>query len=160
MANKRRYVKLMTNPFNLPIHILKDIQAAINNTHKQGGIAVVNHLPWSLNSGGSDPHVLEKHPTLEQLKSWGIDAVEVVNGGTFDYSSMRWAQENGLGIVAGADVHDYYWFANFIFLSFFLLISDRAFGWTTLRVSNFSEEGVLEELRAKRTSIIYNAIQV
>lgn len=40
-------------------------------------------------------------PTLQELFEWGVDYVEVVNQGTFDYQSYRFAIENGMGIVSG-----------------------------------------------------------
>jgi len=114
----------------------EELQQVINQTHQLGGIASINHIPWSY------PRLYDI-PTLEQLFSWGLDYVEVVNQGTFDYQSYRYAIENGMGVITGTDMHRPDGGVN---------------GWTTLIPSNFSEEAIFEALKSKQTSFLYNAI--
>jgi len=114
-----------------------ELKRAINETHRQGGIVTANHFPWSYAR-------LKDIPTLEQLFEWGIDFVEVVNGNTFDLQSYRGAKDHGLVIITGSDMHHPDMPVN---------------GWTTLKPKNFSEEAIFEELVARRTSVIYSAIQ-
>jgi len=116
-----------------------ELRAVINQTHMQGGIVVINHQPWSFN-GQSMVDI----PTLEQLQDWGLDYVEAVNGITFDYQGYRYALDHGMGVVTGTDMHSPNVGVN---------------GWTVMIPANFSEQSILDELKAiNRTSIIYDAI--
>jgi len=115
----------------------EQFQQVINLTHAEGGFVSVNHIPWSLNAP------LEDIPTVEQLYSWGVDYIEVVNQNTFDYQDFRFATAHGMGAITGTDMHH----------------PERGVNaWTTLIPANFSEEAIFEELKARRTSFIYNAI--
>jgi hypothetical protein len=75
----------------------EEIQRVINKTHELGGLAVVNHIPWST----ANENRLIDHPSLEQLIDWGIDYVEIVNEEYFDYQSYWVAKERGIGIISG-----------------------------------------------------------
>ncbi len=111
----------------------QQIQDAIDAAHAQWGIVVVNHIPW----------MRERSPTfltLDQLAAWNIDYIEVLNGGEFDLQSYEYCQSHGIGIIAGTDVHN----------------PGKIYGWTTLNVTEFTEEAILGELLARRTGIIYN----
>ncbi len=109
------------------------IQDAINAAHAQWGIVVVNHVPWMKNRSPT-------FPSLDQLVAWGVDYIEVLNGGDFDLQSFEFCKNNGLGIISGTDVHD----------------PGNIYGWTTLNVTEFTEEAILDELLARRTDVIYN----
>ena len=101
-------------------------------------MVTVNHIPWSLNGG-----TLPDHPTIEQLFSWGVDYVEVVQQNRFDWVDWQFAIQHGMGAITGTDMH----------------YPDRGVnGWTTLIPANFTEEAIMDELRARRTSFIYNGI--
>eukprot|EP01114_Cavostelium_apophysatum_P000824 TRINITY_DN10726_c0_g1_i1.p1 TRINITY_DN10726_c0_g1~~TRINITY_DN10726_c0_g1_i1.p1 ORF type:complete len:404 (-),score=91.11 TRINITY_DN10726_c0_g1_i1:2-1213(-) len=112
----------------------EEIKEVINMTHSFGGLCSVNHIPWSA-------HALHEQWTIQQLFDWGVDFVEIVNGGTFDYQSYNFALQNGMGVITGTDMHT----------------PGAVYGWTTL-LSNFTEEAIFEALVAKQTSIIYSAI--
>jgi len=114
----------------------EQLQEAINMTHAMGGLVSVNHIPWSYFS-------LSEQVPLQTLFSWGVDFVEVVNQGTFDYQSYIYANTVGMGIISGTDMHT---------------PSSGVNGWTTLILDDFSEEAIFEALKQKKTSIIYNAI--
>jgi len=118
-------------PSNIPTD--QEIQDAINAAHTQGGIVVVNHVPWMKERSPT-------FPSLDQLVAWGIDYIEVLNGDEFDLQSFEYCQNHGIGIITGTDVHN----------------PGKIYGWTTLNVSQFTEEAILSELLARRTGIIYN----
>ncbi len=109
------------------------IQDAIDAAHAQWGIVVVNHIPWMK---GRSP----TFPTLDQLVTWGVDYIEVINGRAFDLQSYEYCKNHGLGVISGTDMHR----PGFIY------------GWTTLNVTEFTEEAILGELLARQTGIIYN----
>eukprot|EP01112_Ceratiomyxa_fruticulosa_P009680 TRINITY_DN2537_c0_g1_i1.p1 TRINITY_DN2537_c0_g1~~TRINITY_DN2537_c0_g1_i1.p1 ORF type:complete len:423 (-),score=73.51 TRINITY_DN2537_c0_g1_i1:161-1429(-) len=75
-----------------------DIKNAISNVHKQGGIVIYNHIPWSYWAGLDQP-------TKEQLVDWGIDYFDITTESILDLQTLFWAQENGIGIIAGNDEH-------------------------------------------------------
>ncbi len=110
-----------------------EIQAAITAAHTQGGIVVVNHIPW----------IMERSPTFptkDQLLAWGVDYLEVLNGGDFDLQSYEYCKNHSLGVISGTDMHN----------------PGTVYGWTTLNVTKFTEEAILGELLARRTGILYN----
>ncbi len=109
------------------------IQDAINAAHAQGGIVTVNHIPWIMDRSPT-------FPTKDQLLAWGVDYIEVLNGGDFDLQSYEYCQSHGIGIISGTDMHN----------------PGKIYGWTTLNVTDFTEEAILGELLARRTGIIYN----
>ncbi len=109
------------------------IQDAIDAAHAQGGIVVVDHVPWMKERTSS-------FPTLDELVAWGVDYIEVLNGGDFDLESYEYCKDHALGIISGTDMHS----------------PGKVYGWTTLNVTEFTEEAILGELLARRTGIIYN----
>jgi hypothetical protein len=114
------------------------------------GLVTVNHIPWSLNGG-----TLPDHPTMDQLFSWGVDYVEVVEQNRFDWVNWQFAIQHGMGAIAGISLH----FLITLCKGTDMHYPDRGVnGWTTLIPANFSEEAIMEELKAKRTSFIFNAI--
>ena len=111
-----------------------EIKAAINNTHNQGGIVVVNHIPWSL------PRMPD-HPTRAQLLDWGVDYIEIVNGDEYDFDSEPWCNDtNGFGMITGTDMHD----------------PQDVSCWTLLNADNLTAEGIMKELHNRNTTIIYD----
>ncbi len=112
----------------------EEIQAAINNTHAQGGVVVVNHIPWSLER-------TPEHPTRAELLSWGVDYIEIVNENIYDYNSDSWCNDTGgFGKITGTDMHK----------------PMNAHAWTLLKTANFTAEGIMEQLVIKNTSIIFD----
>nr|MDO8112228.1 hypothetical protein [Candidatus Sigynarchaeota archaeon] len=110
------------------------IQSVINFTHDQGGLVVLNHLPWSgINSTFRD-----------QLISWGVDYIEVVNENVLDNESWAYCnsttEPNKIGVITGTDVHS----------------PTAVHSWTTIWTPEFSEDAIMAQLHAKNTSFIYN----
>jgi hypothetical protein len=124
-----------------------DIINAINYAHDQGGVVVCNHIPWSL----YEFH-MKTHPSREILLDWGIDYIEIVNDdclpeNVYDKESYDFClKHNGkIGMITGTDMHnpdD--------------LASGGVHGWTLLNLKEITEEALMEELRKKKTKIIYS----
>lgn len=84
-----------------------DLEFVIARTHEQGGVVVVNHLPWSMSlEWGRDVPTLQRHPTREQLTEWGVDSFESVSEGVLDLATTRWVHKNGMPYVTATDLHD------------------------------------------------------
>ena len=112
-----------------------EIQNFIQATHDLGGVVTVNHIPWSQD-------YTTNHPTRQQLFDWGIDFIEIVNGNTYDNDSYYFCLDNGLGMITGTDMHE----------------PEAVYCWTTLNVTEFTEEAIFAEIKARRTSFIFNGI--
>ena len=124
-----------------------DIIKAINHAHEQGGIVVCNHIPWSLYEFN-----MKTHPTREALLDWGIDYIEIINDdclpeNVYDQESYEFClQHNGrIGMITGTDMH-----------SPDGLASGGVHGWTCLNLKEYTEEALMEELRKRRTHILYS----
>ncbi|NHJ33095.1 MAG: PHP domain-containing protein [Asgard group archaeon] len=125
--------ELVPVPFGSPSDA--EIQAAIDATHDQGGVVVVDHIPWSL------PRMPD-HPTRAQLLDWGVDYIEMVNEWMYDTDSESWCNDTGgFGEITGTDMHH----------------PMNVWGWTLMNAQNFTTEGVMEQLLAKNTTIIYDS---
>ncbi|RIA89735.1 polymerase/histidinol phosphatase-like protein [Glomus cerebriforme] len=119
---------------------LKEI---IDHVHNLGGLVSVNHIPWSNRTEwGYQVGTLPDHPSREKLRDMGVDGFEVVNEDIFDWQTYLFAQQNNMLMLTGSDVH---------------LPSRGAYAWTVLNVPNITYEGIMTELRAKRTSFLYDA---
>ncbi len=118
-----------------------EIQEAISEVHRQNGTVTVNHLPFTENIAG------DKMPSRDQLMSWGVDFLEVVNEQYFDVESYNFylANNESIGIITGTDFHSPH-----------PDDGGRVHAWTTLNVENFSKEAVMNELRDHNTSFIVN----
>lgn len=119
----------------------RDIQGIITETHRYGGIVIVNHYPRSERSFGSGL------PTRDQLFAWGVDYFEVVNDDNYgrseyDELSYGFSREHSLGTITGTDMHD--------------PTEMRVHGWTILDPSAFTEEAIFSELKGRNTKIIYD----
>ncbi|MCE7740326.1 MAG: PHP domain-containing protein [Candidatus Heimdallarchaeota archaeon] len=112
-----------------------EIQEIIINTHNLGGIIQINHIPWSMD-------YCRNHPTSEQFRDWGIDYIEIINYDTFDNESYYFCLDNGLGMITGTDMHR----------------PEPVYSYTTLNASEFSEQAIFDELKAKRTGFLFNGI--
>jgi predicted metal-dependent phosphoesterase TrpH len=120
---------------------------AINKVHDQGGIVVCNHIPWSIYE-----EKYKNHPTRENLLDWGVDYIEIVNDDSkpenvFDKESYNFCikHKGKIGMITGTDMH-----------SPDTLASGGVHGWTLMNIKEFTEEALMEELRRKRTDIIYS----
>ncbi|KAG0338117.1 hypothetical protein BG004_007347 [Podila humilis] len=120
-----------------------DIRATIKRVHELGGLAIINHIPWSNNTEyGYQLPRMQNHPSREQLVEMGIDGFEIVNGDTLDTISLKFAQDNNLILMAGADVH---------------YPDTGAFSWTTINTNgNRSMENIMTQLRARKTSFLFD----
>ncbi|NVM46327.1 MAG: CehA/McbA family metallohydrolase [Candidatus Lokiarchaeota archaeon] len=119
----------------------------INKVHDQGGIVVCNHIPWSLYEAK-----YKNHPTRETLLEWGVDYIEIVNDDSlpenvFDQESYDFCTKHNreIGMLTGTDMH-----------SPVKLLSGGVHGWTLLKLKEFTEEALLEELKKKQTKILYS----
>lgn len=120
---------------------------AINKVHDQGGIVVLNHIPWSINEAK-----YKNHPTRETLLEWGIDFIEIINDDSqpqnaFDQESYDFCGKfkGEIGMLTGSDMHrpD-------------KLLSGGVHGWTLLNLKELTEEALIEELKKKETKILYS----
>ena len=120
---------------------------AINKAHDQGGIVVLNHIPWSINEAK-----YKNHPTRETLLEWGIDFIEIINDDSqpqnaFDQESYDFCKKHKgeIGMLTGSDMHrpD-------------KLLSGGIHGWTLLHLKELTEEALVEELHNKKTKILYS----
>ena len=68
-----------------------------------GGFITVNHYNYDLNPNGGNgmPY------SLEQLRDWGVDGFEIINGGSYSrYEPIRqFCLDNNLICIAGSDIH-------------------------------------------------------
>ncbi len=125
----------------------ENIIDAINKAHDQGGIVVCNHIPWSLYEFN-----MKTHPSRETLLDWGIDYNEIVNDdckpeNVFDKESYDFCMKykGKIDMITGTDMH-----------SPDTLASGGVHGWTLMKIKEFTEEILMEELRRKHTDIIYS----
>ncbi len=71
----------------------------ISYVKSNGGFITVNHYNYVDGSGA--PH------TLEELRDWGVDGFEIINGGGYTrYTEIRqFCLDNNLICIAGSDIH-------------------------------------------------------
>jgi hypothetical protein len=119
----------------------------IKNVHDQGGIVICNHIPWSIYEAN-----YKNHPSRDMLLKWGVDYIEIVNDDSqtenvFDQESYNFCLEHKgkIGMITGTDMHK----PNG-------LVSGGVHGWTLLNLKEITEEALMEELRKKKTKIIYS----
>lgn len=123
----------------------EELKSVIAKVHDLGGIVSVNHIPWS-NSTEWNYQVptLQDHPSREQLVEWGVDAFEVINGGTFDLSTLQFVRENNLTALTGSDIHH---------------PSVPANGWTLLNIESNqtlpSVADILTNLKSNKSSSFF-----
>ncbi|MFX1375720.1 MAG: PHP domain-containing protein [Promethearchaeota archaeon] len=83
--------------------IAMNVSDTISYVKANGGYIFVNHYNYNLNpSGGYGiPY------TLDQLRDWGIDGFEIVNGGSYGrYQQIRdYCISNNLTCIGGSDIH-------------------------------------------------------
>ncbi|VVT49240.1 uncharacterized protein SAPINGB_P002172 [Magnusiomyces paraingens] len=84
----------------------EELQMAINETHRRGGLVFVNHLPWSLSTEyGRQVPTIQIHPTIEQLLAWGVDGFESVSEGTLDLPTIRFTEKHSMPYITATDLH-------------------------------------------------------
>ncbi|GAN02430.1 conserved hypothetical protein [Mucor ambiguus] len=125
-----------------PVPSDEELQRVISRVHELGGLVIVNHIPWSnTTQGGRQQARLPNHPSIEQLISWGVDGFEVVNQETFDMASYQAASQRNLIQMVGMDIHH---------------PSVGAQVWLTVNAANMSRAGIMEEIRNRRTSFLFD----
>lgn len=78
---------------------------------------------------------------MEQLINWGVDGFEVINQDVFDLSTYQIAEQRNLIQMVGSDIHH---------------PSVGAQGWLTVNAPNMTKAGIMQEIRAKRTSFLFD----
>ncbi|CAO0793482.1 unnamed protein product [Mucor circinelloides] len=125
-----------------PVPSDEELQRVINRVHELGGLVIVNHIPWSnTTQGGRQEARLPNHPSIEQLISWGVDGFEVVNQETFDMASYQATTQRNLIQMVGMDIHH---------------PSVGAQVWLTVNAANMSRAAIMEEIRGRRTSFLFD----
>ncbi|MBY9014282.1 MAG: hypothetical protein KGD68_01185 [Candidatus Lokiarchaeota archaeon] len=75
----------------------------ISYVKANGGFITVNHYNYNANPEGGNgmPY------SLEQLRNWGVDGFEIINGGSYSrYAPIRqYCLDNNLICIAGSDIH-------------------------------------------------------
>ena len=76
----------------------------IGHVKANGGFIIVNHYNYDANPEGGfgTPY------TLDQLKIWGVDGFEIINGGSYGgkYQQIHlFCRNNNLTCIAGSDIH-------------------------------------------------------
>ncbi|KAI9484535.1 Polymerase/histidinol phosphatase-like protein [Zychaea mexicana] len=118
----------------------EELQQVINRVHELGGLVIVNHIPWSNTTEAYYEEArLPNHPSVESLIEWGVDGFEVVHESTFDYATYIAAAQNNLIQMVGTDVHH---------------PSVAANAWLAVQAAEFTKQGVIDAIRARRTSFL------
>jgi hypothetical protein len=65
----------------------------------QGGLVVVNHIPWSTWAGLDQP-------TSDDLIKWGVDFFDVTTYERLDLQTIYYAESKNVSVVAGTDSHE------------------------------------------------------
>ncbi len=112
----------------------QEIQNVIESVHSIGGLVSVNHY-------SSNRRLTDNIPTREQLFDWGVDFFEIVNNDEYYEENHQFCINKSIGILASTDMHE----------------PKQVYSWTTLNTSEFSEQAIFNELKAKRTDYIYNS---
>ena len=112
----------------------EEIQEAIDYAHDQDAVVTVNHIPWS------ERNLAGTQPTRADLQSWGVDYIEVINGWEWDNDSYNYCKANGMGMIAGTDMHS----------------PGKVFCWTLLNVTTFDEDHIMTALRNTETELAFN----
>jgi hypothetical protein len=122
----------------------QELREVVDRVHRLGGLITVNHVGWS---NTTTPPFLEatlpSHPSRETLLQMGVDGIEVVNGKTLDMQSYLFHQRNTdkMFAITGSDLHS----------------MDSAYAWTVLNATEFTEQGILTQLRNRRTSFLLDS---
>ncbi|KAI8849274.1 Polymerase/histidinol phosphatase-like protein [Chytridium lagenaria] len=136
-----------SKPGQCPHPSLSEVKTIIDQVHELGGIVILNHMAWSTKQEGisegwpRQQRTLPRHPDLETLVQMGVDGVEVVNGMTLDWGLVGEVRRLGLVGVSGSDMH----------------VPGGMYGWTVVNVKERTMEGVMEELKGRRSSVLYDA---
>lgn len=135
----------LTSPIPAPTAAFpsdEELQSIIKLTHSQGGLAIVNHLPWSLNTErGYNIPTLPQHPTREQLLEWGVDGFEILHGQVLDLPTLLFARKHNMPLISSTDLHS---------------PEEVPHGWTLMRDTPLTLSAILEKLRKGQTSFVFH----
>ena len=106
----------------------QDILETFRTVHDMGGLVVANHLPWNKWTFDSDAY------TFEELKRYGSDIFELVNGRTFDFTLLN----KDLDLLLGSDMHS---------------PEERNHGVNVFQVKDFSYDAIWDVLKNHRDKI-------
>jgi len=123
------YIEVLKTPTD------EQLQEVINKVHAMGGVVVANHRAWTYYAGLSTP-------SIQDLAAWGVDYIDVTTAGGLDLQMVYYAREAGLGVATGSDIHSI-GYAN---------------EWMLLNATEFSEEAIMEALRSRKSSFIFDNI--
>ena len=121
------------DPLQTPSDV--EIQDFIQAVHELGGVVTVNHYIYSETIEATNL------PSRLQLYEWGIDYIEIVNRNTYDSVSEDFCSNYSLGMITGTDMH----------------VPEAVYCWTTLNASEFTEEAIFAEIKARRTGFIFDS---
>jgi predicted metal-dependent phosphoesterase TrpH len=123
-----------------------EIKGVINKVHDLGGLAIVNHLPWSMRTeyGRWEP-VLPKHPSRDDLFSWGVDGFESHSEGVLDLPTLRFNAENDLPLYSATDVHNTF---------------DVPTAWTVLRIHHkeLTQSSIIAKFKLAETNLFIDPV--
>ncbi|KAG0166267.1 hypothetical protein DFQ28_007912 [Apophysomyces sp. BC1034] len=131
-----------TVPFGPPVPTDAELKQAIQRVHALGGLVIVNHIPWSNTTEEyyQQPR-LPNHPSVAELIEWGVDGFEIVNQNVFDFNTYQVSAQHNMIQMTGTDVHH---------------PSVGANVWLTIQASNMSRRAIMAEIRARRTSFLFD----
>ncbi|KAI9294193.1 PHP domain-like protein [Neoconidiobolus thromboides FSU 785] len=119
----------------------EEIQTIIKQTHKNGGIAILNHIPWSHHiQFGKTNSRLSQHPSVTQAIKWGIDGIEIINENIYDQYTLNFLNKNDQQLlkVTGTDLHN----------------PGSAYAWSLLpKTVPLTTKGVMNYLKNKTNTI-------
>ncbi|KAG9320296.1 hypothetical protein KVV02_008062 [Mortierella alpina] len=123
----------------------EQLKATIARTHELGGLAIINHIPWSNTTEyGYQLPRMQNHPSREALVEMGIDGFEVANGDTLDTLSLKFLQDHNLLLMTGTDVH---------------YPDSTAYSWLILDTNNNrTAANIMAQLRARKTSFLFDPV--
>jgi uncharacterized membrane protein len=110
-------VPLESKTLNGPIAM--NVSDMINYIKNKGGYIIVNHYNEDINSDGE----IGAPYSLKDLKSWGVDGFEILNGGKYQGNIIReFCLNNSLICLGGTDIHTNEELMSFVKLS----LTDRS----------------------------------
>ncbi|KAF8468324.1 Polymerase/histidinol phosphatase-like protein [Kalaharituber pfeilii] len=122
----------------------EDLQSVIEQTHAQGGIVVVNHIPWSLGTeNGYNVPVIQHHPSKEDLVKWGVDAFEILHARTLDLPTLLFARKHKMPLISSTDLHS---------------PEEVPHGWTVLKDTPLTIPAILKRLRKGETGFVMHPV--
>lgn len=124
----------------------EELASVIKQAHDQGGLAIVNHLPWSLSTEHLyNQPTIRQHPSREDLLSWGIDAFEILHERTLDLPTLLFARKHNMPLITSTDLHG---------------PEDVPHGWTVMRDTPLTIPAILDRLREGKSGIVHHPIGI